>query len=125
MDEYDVLLKELNREAAEKKFWQDKKWTKEQIRKMELQNKARLELNQIKSGQEIQQEQMRRQMGLTDTEGMTLTAENMKKLISDLARAKPIKGGIFLDDVFYEDFSHFSGALINKYFTKEGGKNCE
>ena len=29
MDEYDELLKEPNREVAEKKFWQGKKWTEE------------------------------------------------------------------------------------------------
>ncbi len=119
MDEYDVLLKELNREAAEKKFWQGKKWTKEQIRKMEAQDKARLELNQIKSGQEIQQEQIRKKMGLSDTEGLTLTAKNMNKLISELSKAEPVFGGIVSNDVFYKDFSHFSSYLINKYFKKE------
>lgn len=119
MDEYDELLKELNREAAEKKFWQGKKWTEEQIKKMVAQNKPPLEINKIKSAQETQRDQIREEMGLTDTEGLTLTAKNMEKLISDLARAKPIKGGILLDDVFYKDFGHFSSALIKKYFTKE------
>ena len=118
MDEYDELLKEINREAANKKFWEGEKWTKEQIRKMEAQDKARLKINKIKSAQEIQAEHMREEMGLTDTEGLILTGENMKKLISDLARARPIKGGVLLDGVFYEDFSHFSSALIKKYFTK-------
>jgi len=125
MDEYDELLREINRESGEKKFWQGKKWTEEQIRKMEAQDKARLESNQIKSGQEIQREQMRKQMGLSNTEGMTITKENVKKLIDDLARARPYCGGILSDYVFYQDFSQFSGYLINKYFTKEeGGKNC-
>lgn len=119
MDEYDELLKEINRESKEKKFWEGKKWTKEQIRKMEMQDKARLELNQIKSAQEIQREHIREEMELTDTEGLILSAENMEKLISNLARAKPIKGGILLDGVFYKDFSHFASALIKKYFTKE------
>jgi hypothetical protein len=53
-----------------------------------------------------------------------MTEENVEKLMSDLARARPIKGGILLDDVFYEDFRYFTFALIKKYFTKEGGKNC-
>ena len=47
MDEYDVLLYEINREKKrreEKKFWKGKKWTEEQIRKMEMQDKARLEI---------------------------------------------------------------------------------
>ena len=118
MDEYDELLKELNREAAEKKFWQGKQWTEEQIRKMVAQDKARLEINKIKSSQEIQREQMRKQMGLTDTEGMTITEENVKKLIFDLTNSIPCCGGILSDDVFYKDFSHFFSALIKKYFTK-------
>jgi len=121
MDEYDELLKQINNETKEKKFWEGKKWTKEQIRKMEAQDKARLEINKIKSAQEIQAEHIREEMGLTDTEGLTLTAENMLKLIDDLAEARPIKGGVLLDGVFYEDFSHFSSALIKKYFTKEEG----
>jgi len=67
----------------------------------------------------IQREQMRGQMGLTDTEGMTITEENLKKLMSDLSKSRPFGCGVYLDDVFYEDFSHFCSALINKYFTKE------
>ena len=55
----------------------------------------------------------------TTTEGMVITEENVKKLMSDLSRGKPIKGGIDLDGVFYEDFIHFTSYLINKYFTKE------
>ena len=124
MDEYDELLKEINREnraRSDYDFLKGKKWTKEQIRKMEAQDKARLEINKIKSAQEIQAEHIREEMGLTDTEGLTLTAENMLKLIDDLAEARPIKGGVLLDGVFYEDFSHFSSALIKKYFTKEEG----
>ena len=119
MDEYDALLKELNREAAEKKFWEGKKWTEEQIRKMSAQDKTRLELNKIKSAQEIQAEHIREEMGLTDTEGLTLTAENMLKLIDDLAGSRPIKGGILSDGVFYENFGHFSSYLIKKYFKKK------
>jgi SRSO17 transposase len=60
MDECDVLLEEINRENGarlEKKFWRGEEWTKERIRKMELRNKARLELNQIKSGQELRRKQ--------------------------------------------------------------------
>jgi len=125
MDEYDVLLYEINREKKrreEKKFWRGKKWTKEQIRKMEMQDKARLEINHIKSGQEIQRELMREKMGLSDTEGLTLTEENMGKLFFELNNCCITgNGGLFSKGVFYEDFSHFSSALINKYFTKEGG----
>ena len=121
MDEYDELLKELNREnraRLEKKFWRGKKWNKKQLKKLEAQDKARLEINKIKSAQEIQREQMRKQMGLTDTEGMTITAENGKKLIFDLTNSIPCCGGILSDDVFYKDFIHFCSALIKKYFTK-------
>ncbi|GAH68731.1 unnamed protein product [marine sediment metagenome] len=122
VDEYDELLKEINREIKEKKFWRGKKWTKEQIRKMEMQDKARLEINQIKGGIELQREQMREQMGLTDTEGMTLTKENVKKLIDDLAGSRPYCGGILSNHVFYQDFSQLASALVEKYFTK-GEKN--
>ena len=67
----------------------------------------------------IQREQMRGQMGLTDTEGMTITEENLKKLMSDLSKSRPTKcGGVYLDGVLYEDFRHFCSDLINKYFTK-------
>lgn len=89
MDEYDELLKELNREKN------------------------------IKSDQEIQREQIRRSMTLSDTEGLTLTEENMQKLFSDLNNCRPKNGGIVLNGIFYEDFSHFASALIKKYFTKE------
>jgi len=67
-----------------------------------------------------QREQMRGHLGLTDTEGMTITEENLKKLMADLSKSIPKKGGIILDSVFYEDFRHFSSALLEKYFTKEG-----
>ena len=60
-------------------------------------------------------------MGLSDTEGMVIKGEDVKKLIDDLARARPYCGGILSDHVFYQDFSQFSSYLINKYFTKEGG----
>lgn len=125
MDEYDVLLYEINREkrAIElRKFFRGKKWNKKQRKELEKQGRPPLKINKIKSGQEIQREQMRRQMGLTDTEGMTITEENVKKLIDDLARAKPIFGGVNLDGKVYKDFSHFASALIKKYF-KKGGKN--
>lgn len=122
MDEYDELLKEINREERarkEKRFWKGKKWTEEQIKKMSAIDRSELKINRIKSGQEIQREQMRKQMGLSDTEGLTLTKENMEKLISDLKNAKPVFfGGILSNDVFYKDFSHFASALIKKYFTK-------
>lgn len=78
----------------------------------------------VKSGHEVQREQMREQMGLTDTEGMTITEENAKKIISDLSKSRHIRGGVILDGVFYEDFRHFASALINKYFEK-GEKNEE
>ena len=87
MDEYDVLLYDINREKKmkeEKKFWRGKKWTKEQLKKLEAQDKARLELNHIKSAQEIQREHIREEMGLNDTEGLTLTENNMKKLFFEL-----------------------------------------
>jgi len=121
MDEYDLLLNEINQEERikeEKKFWRGKKWTKKQIEEMSA-TKPPLKINKIKSIQEIQREQMREQMGLTDTEGMTIKKENVDKLINDLLRAIPIMGNIFLDDELYEDFSHFASALIKKYFTKE------
>jgi len=74
----------------------------------------------VKSGQEIQREQMRGHMGLTDTEGMTITEENLKKLMADLSKSRPTKcGGVYLDGVLYEDFRHFCSALLEKYFTKE------
>ena len=123
MDEYDFLLKEINREKRakeEKKFWRGKKWNKKQRAELEKQDKPPLILNRIKSGQELQRERMRGQMGLTDTEGMTITEENFKKLNSDLKKSRPSKcGGVYLDDVFYEDFRHFCSALLEKYFTKE------
>lgn len=122
MDEYDVLLYDINREKRakeEKKFWRGKKWNKKQRAELEKQGSPPLKLNRIKSGQEVQREQMRRNMGLTDTEGMTITEENLKKLMADLSKSKPVKGGVVLDDIFYEDFSHFCSALLEKYFTKE------
>ena len=122
MDEYDVLLYEINREKRAKelrKFFRGKKWNKKQREEMERQGRPPLKINKIKSGQEIQREQMRKQMGLTDTEGMTITEENVKKLIFDLTNSIPCCGGVLSDDVFYEDFIHFSSALIEKYFTKE------
>lgn len=122
MDEYDVLLYDINREKRAKelkKFFRGKKWNKKQRKELEGQNKPPLQINMIKSGQELQREQMKEQMGLTDTEGMTITAKNVKKLIDDLARALPTFGGILSDNVFYKDFGHFSSYLINKYFTKE------
>jgi len=123
MDEYDVLLYELNREKKireEKKFWRGKKWNKKQREEMRKQNKPPLQINKIKSGQEIQRELMREQMGLSDTEGLTLTEENMKKLFFELNNCCITgNGGLFSEGVFYEDFSHFSSALINKYFIKE------
>ena len=125
MDEYDVLLYEINGEkrAIElKKFFRGKKWNKKQRKELEKQRRLPLKINKIKSGQEIQREQMRKQIGLTDTEGMTITEENVKKLIFDLTSSIPCCGGVLSNDVFYEDFIHFSSALVNKYFTK-GGKN--
>lgn len=121
MDEYDELLKEINKEERarkEKRFWRGKKWTEEQIKKMSAIDRSKLKINRIKSGQEIQREHMREQMGLTDTEGLTITEENVKKLIFDLTNSIPCCGGILSNDVFYEDFSHFASALIKKYFTK-------
>ena len=73
----------------------------------------------IKSGQEIQREQMRGHMGLTDTEGMTITEENLKKLMTDLSRSISVKGRIILGRMVYKDFSHFVSVLMEKYFTKE------
>lgn len=126
MDEYDVLLYEINREKKrreEKKFWKGKEWTEEQIKKLEGQMKPPLQINHIESGYELQRKLMREKMGLSDTEGLTLTKENMKKLISELTESTNIFGKIFSKGVFYEDFIHFSSYLINKYFTKEeGGK---
>lgn len=123
MDEYDVLLYDINREVRakeEKKFWRGKKWNKKQRAELEKQGSPPLKLNRIKSGQEIQREHMRRNLGLTDTEGMTITEENLKKLMSDLSKSRPAKcGGVFLDGVFYEDFRHFCSALLEKYFIKE------
>jgi len=122
MDEYDVLLYDINREKRakeEKKFWRGKKWNKKQLEKLEKQMEPPLQINMIKSGQEIQREQMRRQMGLTDTEGITITEENLKKLMADLSRSISAKGVIYLEGVFYKDFTHFCSALLEKYFTKE------
>jgi len=70
---------------------------------------------------ELQREQMRGYMGLTSTEGMTITEENFKKLESDLMKSRPAKDscGVYLDNVLYEDFRHFCSALLEKYFTKE------
>ena len=125
MDEYDVLLYEINREKRAKelkKFFRGKKWNKKQRKELEKQGKPPLKINRIKSGQEIQREQMRGHMGLTNTEGMTITEENLKKLMSDLSKSIPKRGGVYLDGVFYEDFSHFCSALLEKYFTKEENK---
>ena len=72
-----------------------------------------------KSGQEIQRERMRGHMGLTDTEGMTITKENLKKLMSDLSRSISVGGRIILGRMVYKDFTHFCSALLEKYFTKE------
>ena len=122
MDEYDVLLYEINREKKveeEKKFWRGKKWTKKQIEEMSALDKPPLKINKIKSAQEIQREHIREEMGLTDTEGMTITEKNVKKLIFDLTNSIPCCGGVLSNNVFYEDFIHFSSALIEKYFTKE------
>ena len=125
MDEYDVLLYEINREKRAKelkKFFRGKKWNKKQRKELEKQGKPPLQINRInglKSGQEIQREQMRGHMGLTDTEGMTITEENLKKLMSALLKSRPFKSGVILDGMFYEDFSHFCSALLEKYFTKE------
>ena len=122
MDEYDVLLYDINREKRakeEKKFWRGKKWNKKQRKELEKQRKPPLKLNRIKSGQEVQREQMRGHMGLTDTEGMTITEENLKKLMADLSESISVKGVIYLDGVFYKDFTHFCSALLEKYFTKE------
>lgn len=129
MDEYDELLKELNREADKgkrakelKKFFRGKKWNKKQRKLLEEQMKPPLQINIIKSAQEIQGDHIREEMGLTDTEGLTLTAENMKRLINDLTNSKHCRcgcGGVLLNGTFYEDFGHFSSALIKKYFTKE------
>ena len=121
MDEYDVLLYEINREIEVrklKKFFRGKKWTKKQRKEMEKQGKPPLEINRIKSGQEIQREQMRRNMGLTDSEGLTITEENLKKLMDDLSRVISVGGLIILGRMFYKDFSHFCSALMEKYFTK-------
>ena len=122
MDEYDFLLKEIKREKEakeEKKFWKGKKWNKKQRKELERQENPPLKLNRIKSAQEVQREQMRESIGLTDTEGMTITKENIKKLMSELNNSIPKFGGIFSNGVFYEDFRHFYSALINKYFTKD------
>ena len=123
MDKYDELLKEINREkrikADTKAFWEFERWNKEQLRKMELQMEPPLQINIIKSGLEFQRELMREKMGLSDTEGLTLTKENMEKLISDLTEATQIKGKVLSNGIIYKDFIHFSGYLINKYFTKE------
>ena len=122
MDEYDVLLYEINREKRAKelkKFFRGKKWNKKQRKELERQGKPPLKINMIKSGQETQRDQMRGHMGLTDTEGMTITEENLKKLMSDLSKSIPKRGGVYLDGVFYEDFRHFCSALLEKYFTKE------
>jgi len=72
----------------------------------------------LKGGAEIQQEQMRENMGLTSTEGMTITEENFKKLMADMSRATPVGIRIILGRKVYEDFPHFCSDLINKYFTK-------
>ena len=89
---------------------------KKQRAELEKQGKPPLQINTI-GGLELQRKHMRE--GLSDTEGMTITEENVKKLMSDLSKGKPIKGGIDLDGVFYEDFIHFTSYLINKYFTRE------
>ena len=118
---------EKEREAVEerarelKKFFRGKRWNKKQREELEKQGKPPLILNRIKSGQELQREQMRGHMGLTSTEGMTITEENFKKLDSDLMKSRPAKDscGVYLDNVLYEDFPHFCSALLEKYFTKE------
>jgi len=66
----------------------------------------------------IQRKQMRENMGLTSTEGMTITEENFKKLMADMSRATPVGIRIILGRKVYEDFPHFCSDLINKYFTK-------
>lgn len=123
MDEYDLLLYEISREKRAKelkKFWRGKKWNKKQRKLLEEQGKPPLQINKIKSGQELQREHMREEMGLSDTEGLTLTKENMNKLFLEFAEAKPFPFGIVLaNGVIYDNFSHFSSYLINKYFTKE------
>jgi len=56
---------------------------------------------------------------LTDTRGMAITEENLKKLMADLSRAISVGSHIFLGRKVYKDFSHFASALLEKYFTKE------
>ena len=123
MDEYNLLLYEISREKRAKelkKFFRGKKWNKKQRGEMERQNKPPLQINKIKSGQELQRKHMREEMGLSDTEGLTLTKENMNKLFLEFAEVKPFPFGIVLaNGVIYDNFSHFSSYLINKYFTKE------
>lgn len=123
MDEYDLLLYEINREKKDKelkKFFRGKKWNKKQRKLLEEQMKPPLQINIIKGGLELQREQMRKEMGLTDTEGLTLTEENMNKLFYELNNCCVTgNGGLLSKGVFYKDFSLFSSYLINKYFTKE------
>ena len=95
----------------------------EKMNKIEIAEKLAMkpfyeENENLKGGAEIQRIQMRRNMGLTDTEGMTITEENLKKLMADLSRATPVGIRIILGRKGYEDFPHFCSDLINKYFTK-------
>jgi len=122
MDEYDLLLSQINLEKRikeEKKFWRGKKWTKKQRIELERQEEPPLKINRIKSGQEVQRENMREHMGLSDTGGMTITEENLKKLMADLSRATPVGVRIILGRKVYKDFPHFCSALLEKYFTRE------
>jgi len=118
MEEIINKLKDIMIEAAERGGNHELAKELKQLRKEEKEFKK---LNRIKSGQEVQREQMRRHMGLTSTEGMTITEENFKKLESDLMKSRPAKDscGVYLDNVLYEDFRHFCSALLEKYFTKE------
>ena len=118
MEEIINKLKDIMIEAAEKDGNYELAKKLKQLRKEEKEVKR---LNRIKSGQEVQREQMRGHMGLTDTEGMTVTEENFKKLMADLMKSRPAKDScdVYLDNVLYEDFRHFCSALLEKYFTKE------
>jgi len=126
LSEVDKLNKEVEksievrqeRKKEWKKFFRGKKWNKKQRKEMEKQGKPPLKINRIKSGQEIQRENMREQMGLSDTGGMTITEENLKKLMADLSRATPVGIRIILGRKVYKDFRHFCSALMEKYFTK-------
>ena len=95
----------------------------EKMNKIEIAEKLAMkpfyeENENLEGGAEIQRKQMRRNMGLTSTEGMTITEENLKKLMADMSRATPVGIRIILGKKSYEDFPHFCSALMNKYFTK-------